>query len=92
MLGPSFCRAHAIRRPRLCLCHLAALLLASTHALCRSSRRLKIPGLPTPATKVGTQRPRPKSSSLSPTNPPSRRRLMQLNNALEGLAAKVSPP
>ncbi len=92
MLGPSFCRAHAIRRPRLCLCHLAALLLASTPCLMSQQSPSQNPGTPTPATKVGDAKAAPEKQQPKPDeSAPAAAALMQLNNALEGLAAKVSP-
>jgi len=90
MLGPSFFRAHAIRRPRLFICQVIALVLASTTCLMSQQPPAQKPGNPTPTTKVGEgksaeEKPKPDESTSATVA------LAQLNNALEALAAKVSP-
>ncbi|MFZ0419242.1 MAG: trypsin-like peptidase domain-containing protein [Candidatus Sulfotelmatobacter sp.] len=92
MLEPFFCRAHAIRRPRLFLCPLAALLLASATCLMSQQSPSQNPGTPTPSTKVADAKPTPEKQQPKPDeSAPAAAALMQINNALEGLAAKVSP-
>jgi serine protease Do len=87
MLGPTFCRAHVIRRPRPFLCHIAVLVLAST--TCLMSQQPPIPKAATKASagKSAEEKTQPKPDESAP----AAAALMQLNNALEGLAAKVSP-
>src|SRR5271170_85789 len=90
MLGPSFFRAHAIRRPRLFICQVIALVLASTTCLMSQQPPAQKPGNPTPTTKVGEgksaeEKPKPDESTSATVA------LAQLNSALETLAAKVSP-
>src|ERR1700684_2090476 len=94
MLGQSFSRAHAIRRPR--LYQVAVLALASTTLLMSqqtlTQAQAQKPGNPTPSAKPpqgkpGEEKPQPKPDESAPATAA----LMQLNNALEGLAAKASP-
>ncbi|HTC49167.1 MAG TPA: trypsin-like peptidase domain-containing protein [Candidatus Aquilonibacter sp.] len=84
-------RAYAGRRSRLFLC-LVALFLSSTTSLMSQQSPGQNPGNPTPATNLPEGRsteektqPRPDESASASAA------LVQLNNALEGLAAKVSP-
>jgi serine protease Do len=81
MPRPSF--RHAPRRPHYFFCRMAALVLAS--ATCLMAQQ---PSNPTPATKVApeTSKPTPDDSGSA-----SRQTLAQFNDALENLAAKVSP-
>src|ERR1700723_3192821 len=80
MPRPSF--PHA-RRPRYFFCRTATLVLASATYLMAQQ-----PSNPTPTTKVApeTSKPTPDDSSSA-----SRQTLAQFNDALENLAAKVSP-
>jgi serine protease Do len=96
MPGSSFSRAPAQRWPRPFICEVAALVLASTTSLVSQQPAQKATN-PTPATKIAgekiageksapeKQQPKPDESATASAA------LMQLNNALEGLAAKVSP-
>ena len=81
MPRPSF--SYAPRRPRYFFCRTAALVLAS--ATCLMAQQLSNS---TPATKVApeTSQPTPDDSGSA-----SRQTLAQFNDALENLAAKVSP-
>jgi len=86
MAGSSFTRAHSFHRPRLFLCQVAALVLASTTCVMSQS------GNPTPATKIVPGKSAEEKTQPKPDeSAPAAAALMQLNNALEGLAAKVSP-
>jgi serine protease Do len=76
-----FSQRYARRRPRHFICQIAALVLAST--TCLSAQK---PDNPAPATK-----PAPEASRSTPDDSASSQTLLQLNNALESLAAKVSP-
>jgi serine protease Do len=98
MLGPFSSGAYRIRGSLLCLflCQIATLLLGSTPGLVSqpawSQTQAQKPANPAPGTKV----PQEKSSEEKPQpkpdeSVPAAAALMQLNNALEGLAAKVSP-
>jgi serine protease Do len=92
MLGPSFSRALAIRRPRSFARHVAALLLATTAFLISQQglAQAQKPANPAPANDGAEEKPaqektKPDESAAAMAS------LVQLNNALEGLAAKVSP-
>jgi serine protease Do len=94
MLGPFFSRAHPIV-PRSFICQVAVLVLASGTCLISQQSLTQAqapkPGS-TPAAKVTEEKtaqdkPQPKPDESAPATAA----LMQLNNALEGLAAKVSP-
>jgi len=71
---------HASPWPRHFICQIAALVLAST---CLSAQQ---PTNPTPATNPAPEKPAPDNAASA-----SSQTLLQLNNALESLAAKVSP-
>ncbi|MFZ0771131.1 MAG: trypsin-like peptidase domain-containing protein [Candidatus Sulfotelmatobacter sp.] len=89
MLGPFFSRAPAIRRPRLFLFQVAALVLATTTCLMSQQPPSQKPSNPTPAARVAggqSAEEKPDESASS-----SRQTLAQFNDALETLAAKVSP-
>jgi serine protease Do len=81
MPGSFSSRAHAHHRSRPFI-RLAALVLAS--ATCLLAQQ---PANPTPATKLAEQKPQPKPDESATASAA----LLQINNALEGLAAKVSP-
>ncbi|MGA9304669.1 MAG: trypsin-like peptidase domain-containing protein [Candidatus Sulfotelmatobacter sp.] len=82
MPRPSLSRAGAPRRPRHLFCKTAALVLASTTCLLAQQ-----PANPTPATKVA-----PEASKPSPdAGAAASQTLAQFNDALENLAARVSP-
>ncbi|HXP44755.1 MAG TPA: trypsin-like peptidase domain-containing protein, partial [Candidatus Acidoferrales bacterium] len=94
MLGPFFFRARPIP-PRSFIYQVAVLVLASGPCL-MSQQSLTQAQAPkpgsTPAAKVteektAQEKPQPKPDESAPATAA----LMQLNNALEGLAAKVSP-
>jgi serine protease Do len=80
MLGSFFFRAHARHRSHHFIRHIAALVLAST---CLSAQQ---PTSLTPAPKTT-----PEKSEPNPDASASFQTLSQFNNALENLAAKVSP-
>jgi serine protease Do len=80
MLGSFFFRAHARHRSHHFIRHIAALVLAST---CLSAQQ---PTSPVPAPKITAEKSEPKSDASA-----SFQTLSQFNNALENLAAKVSP-
>jgi serine protease Do len=92
MLGPVFSRAQAIFRQHQLVCQLAVFVLASTSCLMSQQPPAQKPTTPSPTTKNAgeksteeKQQPKPDESASASAA------LMQLNNALEGLAAKVSP-
>jgi serine protease Do len=78
MLRSSPC--HANRWPRHFICQIAALVLAST---CLSAQQ---PTPPIPAPKAAPEKAKPSLDDSA-----SSQTLLQLNNALEGLATKTSP-
>ena len=86
MPGSFFSRAAALLRPRLFICQVVALLLAST--MCFASQQ-------TAAQKAGNPASRPAAEKSAPTPDASAsaasQTLAQFNDALENLAAKVSP-
>src|SRR5580692_253775 len=83
MPRPSFSNAHALRHPRRFFCKTAALILASTTCLLAQQ-----PANPTPATKVAPEKAKP---ALDESASAATQTLAQFNDALENLAAKVSP-
>jgi serine protease Do len=90
MLDPSSSRSHASRHPRPVLCCATTLLLIlTTTVLAQSAPNQKSTSSaaqPAPGKSAEEkQQPKPDESASSMAA------LMQLNNALEGLAAKVSP-
>jgi serine protease Do len=87
MLRPSFSRAPALRRPRRFFCRTAALVLASTVLASATCLLAQQHSSPTPTTKVAGETSKPTDDSASS----SRQTLAQFNDALENLAAKVSP-
>jgi serine protease Do len=94
MPGSFFSRAQAIRWPRLFLCQVTALLLASATATLAQTPPAQKATSPTSATKIGEaqEKATPEKSPTKPDESASASAaLLQLNNALEGLAAKVSP-
>jgi serine protease Do len=91
MLGPSFSRAHATLRPRAFIRQVIAPVLFSATCL-MSQQAPQQPTNPTPATKLPEGKPAPEKPQPKPDESASASAaLIQLNNALEGLAAKVSP-
>jgi serine protease Do len=85
MLGPFFSRVYAARCPF--TSKVAALILASTTFVMSQQAPAQRPASSEPATNSEQEKPQPKpDESLAATAA-----LVQLNNALEGLAAKVSP-
>jgi serine protease Do len=87
MLGSSVSGAHATGRAHHCfLCQAVLVLLVSTPGLIAQQPSAQKPANPAAATSVG-EKPQPKPDESAP----AAAALMQLNNALEGLAAKVSP-
>jgi serine protease Do len=91
-MPPSFfSRAHARPWPQHLIC-LAALVLVSTTVLLAQQPLAPKPTDPTPigktaADKAAQEKPQPKPDESATAGAA----LMQINNALEGLAAKVSP-
>src|SRR5271168_878075 len=83
MPRPSSSPAHALRRPSHFLCKTAALVLASATYLLAQQ-----PVAPTPASKATSEKSKPVSDDSASA---SRQTLAQFNDALENLAAKVSP-
>ena len=92
MLGPyDFVRQRSTRRPRRFVWQIVVLILLST-ALLFSQQPAQKTATPTSATSAAEEKstqemPQPKPDESLATNAA----LVQLNNALEGLAAKVSP-
>jgi len=92
MPGPSRSRAQLTHRPHSFFCQVAVLILAATTCLTSQQPPAQKPANPTSPTKLepgksAAEKPQPKpdeSASAAAS-------LVQLNNALEGLAAKVSP-
>ena len=82
----SFSSTPAHRRPRRFLCQIAALVLALTTVLLSQQQPAQKPATP-PATKATQEKPQPNPDESAT----AAAALMQINNALEGLAAKVSP-
>ncbi len=92
MLDPSLSRAYAGRHPRTVLCYVTILLLTLTTAMFGQSTRNQ--KSTSPGTDAQPAPGKPADEKLQPKpddSAPSMAALMQLNNALEGLAAKVSP-
>jgi serine protease Do len=88
MLGSFFSHPAARRWPRRFICQIAALVLAST--ACLSAQKTTDP---TPATKAAPEKSKSTAddSSSASRQDLSRQTLTQFNDALESLAAKVSP-
>lgn len=86
MLGPSFPCAHATRSAHTFFCQAIFVFLVSTTSLIAQQPPAQKPANPAPATPA-EEKPVPKPDESTP----AAAALMQLNNALEGLAAKVSP-
>ncbi|MGA7321102.1 MAG: trypsin-like peptidase domain-containing protein [Candidatus Sulfotelmatobacter sp.] len=90
MLSPSLSHAHALGRLRPFLCQVISILLVSTTSLMSQQSPAQKPANPTSGSKVAEgksaeEKPQPDESASAMAA------LAQLNNALEGLAAKVSP-
>jgi serine protease Do len=90
MLSPSLSHAHALGRLRPFLCQVVSILLVSTTSLMSQQSPAQKPANPTSGSKVAEgksaeEKPQPDESASAMAA------LAQLNNALEGLAAKVSP-
>ena len=85
--------SHAHRRPRHFVCQLAALILATTSCLMSQQP----PTNPTPPSKKAAEKKAGKKSTPEKPQPKpdesaaAAAALLQINNAMEGLAAKVSP-
>jgi serine protease Do len=86
MLGPSFPCAQATRSAHTFLCQALLVVLVSTTSLIAQQPAAQKPANPPPATHA-EEKPQPKPDESAP----AAAALMELNNALEGLAAKVSP-
>jgi serine protease Do len=86
MLGPSFPCARASRSAHTFLCQAIFVVLVSTTSLIAQQPAAQKPANPPPDTHA-EEKPQPKPDESAP----AAAALMQLNNALEGLAAKVSP-
>jgi len=82
MLGSFFSGAPTPRRPRHFICQIAALILTST---CLPAQQ---PTSPSAAPKATTEKSKPNPDDSASA---SLRTLVQFNDALENLAAKVSP-
>ena len=92
MLDPSLTRAHAGRHPRPVLCYVTILLLTLTTAMFGQSTQNPKSTSPSPDAQSAPGKPADEKLQPKPDDSaPSMAALMQLNNALEGLAAKVSP-
>jgi serine protease Do len=78
---------YAPRRLRLFVCLIAALVLTSAAVLRAQQTAPQKPATPPPATKTAQEKPQPKPDESTT----AAAALIQFNNALEGLAAKVSP-
>ena len=86
MLGPSFSRARATGSAHTFVCQLVCIFLLLTTSLIAQQPPAQKPANPAPARGADEKpQPKPDESALAAAA------LMQLNNALEGLAAKVSP-
>lgn len=90
MLSPSLSHAHALGRLRPFLCQVISILLVSTTSLMSQQSPAQKPANPTSGSKVAEgksaeEKPQPDESASAMAA------LAQLNNALEGLATKVSP-
>ncbi len=86
MLDPSFSRVRATRSAHTFLCQVVSIFLLLTTSLIAQQPPAQKPANATPALGAEKQtQPKPDESA------PAAAALMQLNNALEGLAAKVSP-
>src|SRR5271166_1388931 len=86
MLDPFFSRVRATRSAHPFLCQAVSILLLLTTSLIAQQQPAQKPATATPARSAEEQtQPKPDESA------PAAAALMQLNNALEGLAAKVSP-
>jgi len=86
------CLSHepGLRRPRPFICQMTVLILASTTILPAQQPPQKpanSPATKTTGEKAAEEKPQPKPDE----SPTAAAALMQINNALEGLAAKVSP-
>ena len=86
MLDTFFSRVRATRSAHPFLCQAVSILLLLTTSLIAQQQPAQKPATATPARSAEEQtQPKPDESA------PAAAALMQLNNALEGLAAKVSP-
>jgi serine protease Do len=86
MLGPSFPCAHATGSTHTFLCQAILVVLVSSTSLIAQQPAAQKPANP-PVDAHAEEKPQPKPDESAP----AAAALMQLNNALEGLAAKVSP-
>jgi serine protease Do len=90
MLGP-FLSAQSTHRPRPLIRQAASIILLSTTSLL-SQQQPKTPANPAPATSAAEEKPAQEKPQAKPDeSAAATAALVQLNNALEGLAAKVSP-
>jgi serine protease Do len=91
MPGSFFSRDRAVRRSRGFVCRVAALILASTTFL-MSQQPIQKSNNPTPATKPAAPNSEDSASRQDSSRQDlSRQTLAQFNDALESLAARVSP-
>jgi serine protease Do len=81
-----FFRPPTIPRPHRFICQIVALALGATTFLMSQQPAPQKPTNPTPATKTA-----PEASKSAPDNSASSQTLAQFNDALESLAARVSP-
>jgi serine protease Do len=87
MLDPSFSRLRATRSAHIFLGQVACIFLLLITSLVAQQPPAQKPSNPTPATSGAEAKTQPKPDESAP----AAAALMQLNNALEGLAEKVSP-
>ena len=87
MFGSFFLRAPAQRWPRHFLCQVAALVLASSTCLLAQQPAAQQPNSPSTAPKATPEKSKPNPDDSAA----SFQTLVQFNDALENLAAKVSP-
>jgi serine protease Do len=91
MLGQFFSGVRAMRHPRFILCQIVAVFLTSATCLMAQQAFAQQSASPTPATKVAGKSGEEKPQTKPDESAGAEATLVQLNNALEGLAAKVSP-
>ncbi|MGD1024592.1 MAG: trypsin-like peptidase domain-containing protein [Candidatus Sulfotelmatobacter sp.] len=87
MLDPSFFHVRATRSAHTFLCRVVCIFLLLTTSLIAQQPPAQKPANPATAAHAAEEKSQPKPDESAP----AAAALMQLNNALEGLAAKVSP-